>query len=312
MSPTAEMIITEEEQVKPKLVWSAPQAAPVLPAVKETHRNAEIKKQTQGQHAPFSRTLVEPITSLKKGGFPRPNIKAAAIALLFVGAGAIGFLFVRESVLRRQAMTQLTKTEQARAGLEQSVSQLRIDVSHQKEEISRLVTELESANKKAAEVEQIRSKHEAELADMKKLYEGQIGELKKTLEDREGFIVSLQNSIQSLKERLEAPSQEAASIQGAAAEPSAVSVPIARTAGERPASGKILMIDEKHRFIVVNIGPAQGAASGRFVQVYQGGQPLGQARIDRVYQNLCAATVVGEDVLKRARKGDLVFLTTFS
>lgn len=275
------------------------------------------KKQDHLDVQPGERKLKDAESEMKSSwvsqiGAPRLSLLFLVLALL--GAGAFAFLFVRELSLHQSAVSQLTQAEQERAELSQAVSQLRTEVTEQREEISRLVADLKAANAKAGLVDTIRSEHEAELARMQAHYEEQVGSLRDILQIRDEVIATFESNLNSIRELLKGPASELD--EGFAGARRAIQSRTIAAGGLKPSvppgmsvpQGRVLKVNPEHHFIVVSLGPNEGAQEGRYVQLYRSGTFLGEGRIDRVYQNLSAATVLSEDTLSHIREGDQVFL----
>lgn len=256
---------------------------------------------------------MHPIFSLKPAGAPRVAIVGAAAGIFLVIA-ILSILFFRETSLRKQALSALAQAEQARAKLEVTLSQLRDEMVKQKDELVKMASDLQQAQEKAEQADLLRAQSDKELARVKVSYENQMTELRKTLRDRESVITSLEANLKSVRALLEGKGEAISSMTlagpgGITASGISFGSPGIIAKAYKPVPGKVLMVDQRNRFIVVNLGPADGAQPSQFLRVYQGGIPLGEARIDRVYQNLSAATVLSEDMIQRVRKGDVVYLT---
>lgn len=256
---------------------------------------------------------MHPIFSLKQTGAPpRAAMIGGAAAVLLVII-ALSVLFFRETSLRKQALSALAQAEQARAKLEASFTQLRTEMTTQKDELVQLASDLRAAGERAEQADKLRAQSDSELAKVKKFYEGQMADLKKTLREREGIITSLEANLKSVRALLEGKGGAIDSMTLVG--PGGISASGISSANQvtvkayKPVPGKVLMVDQRNRFIVVNLGPADGAQPGQFLRVYQGKSPLGEARIDRIYQNLSAATIISEDTIQRVRKGDTAYLT---
>lgn len=255
---------------------------------------------------------MHPIFNLRPSGAPRIAVVGAAAGVLLLIA-ILFVLFFRETSLRKQALSALAQAEQARAKLEVTLTQLRDEMVKQKDELMKMASDLQTAQEKAEQADLSRAQSDKELAKVKMSYESQITELKKTLRDRESVITSLEQNLKSMRAILEGKGEAISSMTlagpGGMTASGISSASPAMAKSYKPVPGKVLMVDQRNRFVVVNLGPADGARPNQFLRVYQGGAPLGEARIDRVYQNLSAATVLSEDVIQRVRKGDVVYLT---
>jgi hypothetical protein len=292
--------------------------------IKDTVRNAvrgyaEKMKQwdkstdgptTAGQS--FSKLFMEPV-KLNTGGAPNLAL-VFALVVAAAAAGALGFLFTRESAARRQMAVQLELARDEQSRLEQSVAGLTSDVEDQQSELQKSTLDLKEANAKAALIDTMRSEHEVELSRVKTFYETQISALKDTVRMRGQLARTLQSDLETIKRILERGAVSAsvgAAVPDVSSETPAPSVskPVAEsTIASAERAAQVLAVDRENRFIVTDLGPAQGAHAGSFVQLYRGHEHLGQARIDRIYQNLSAATIISEDLLERVEEGDKAFL----
>lgn len=253
----------------------------------------------------FQKLAMNPMLHLKKEGAFRPANVILIGAL--VGIGILGFFLMRQFQLRQETLAQLSRVETERSNLEQAVADLRAELEKQREDILKLTADLEAASAKAAMVDTLQESHRTELSRVTKLYEGELQSLQGALKSRDSLIKSLESNLEGVRKLFE---------RGSAAAPSAASagLPSSREAsvGPFPAQGipsaKVMMVNQANRFVIVDLGPAAGAGIGRFLQIYHGGKSIGQARIERVYQTLSAATVLSDDTLERVQAGDTVYL----
>ena len=185
----------------------------------------------------------------------------------------------------------------------------------------KLSSELKRTQPKADLIDKLREDHAEELSRVKSRYETQISGILKTLETKDKLIKSLQSNLKNIRSMLEenkvvlaAPTAAGAVVSEVPEAPPTPTnlltgvAPINSSAEFHPSTGAVLMINQDYQFIVVDIGAAEGAQVGRFVQIYQKGQIIGQGRIDRVYQDLSAATILSEDTIAHVQQGDQVVL----
>ncbi len=289
---------------------------PKFPYVQEENRWPKMSPESSASELP--KLTTKPIATLKPEGNLR--IVGGILILVLIACGTLGFFTYREYNLRQMTLQKLTQVEGERASLQQSVTQLRSDLEQQKGEVEKLAVDLKTANEKAALVESLQETHRQELEKMTKSYEGQIQTLRKTIRLREDTLKSFESRLQAMKKVAgEGPAGAAATIgtsirptvssmaRSAADEARGDTTKAARLATDRPA-GKVVTVDQAHRFIVIDIGQTQGVQAGENLAVYQDGRLLGEARIERVYQTLSAATVLSSDVIQRVQVGDAVFI----
>ena len=245
-----------------------------------------------------------------------PRLFLAALTLTLLGIALLSFFLIREFYKHQQTLLQLSQAVQVRSQLEQSLAQIRLEMTHQRKRIEKLGVELEKANAKAALIDQLRRDHETELARLQALYEGELADLRKLLETRENLMNRIQSHLESMR----------STIQGGGyglgfpdmgpltkAPPDSPGAPwgVTQVPGHKRISGKVALVDRENRFIIITFGTVEGAAVGDFVKIYQGGAALEEGRIERVYPHLSAATIISEDTLARVQKGDSVFLALF-
>lgn len=255
-------------------------------------------------------TTSKPVIAGKQDGGLR--MLSILLILVLIGSGTLGFFFYREYDLRQQTLNRLSQTESEKTILEQSIAQLKSDVRQQKEELEKLAVDLKSANEKAALVDSMRETQQKEIESITQTYESQIQSLRKALESRNGMIKSLESNLNNLRKLTGLQAEDASKMAVAGdrnlRQPAEQNV-VLKAPTSPKSGGKIVSVDQLHRFVIINLGQAEGADVGRFVQIYQNGKVLGSARIERTYQTLSAATILSDDTLNRVQTGDQVYLT---
>jgi hypothetical protein len=294
-----------------------------------TEESTEEGGAEEGKIKPFD-LVVETVLKLKKNpvgvtgtvkGLAPDSISEgllrlffAAMVLTLCGIAVLSFFLTREFSKHQQTRFELGQVEQARSRLEQSLAQLRSEMAEQQKRIEKLGVELEKTSAKAALLDQVRRDHESERARVQALYEAQLADLRKLLEGREAFVNRLQSRMESMRSVVQ---QEGYGFAFPASRPltktptDSPAVPLEETQGHKRISGKVALVDRENRFIIVTFGAVDGAVVGDFIKIYQGGAPLGEGRIERVYHHLSAAAIVSEDTLTHVQKGDSVFLALF-
>ncbi len=74
--------------------------------------------------------------------------------------------------------------------------------------------------------------------------------------------------------------------------------------------GKVLVVNREFNFVVVNLGSKDGLKTGVMLQISRGEKPLGKAQVERVYDNMAAATLLTEEQKGQAKEGDFVRVTS--
>ena len=76
--------------------------------------------------------------------------------------------------------------------------------------------------------------------------------------------------------------------------------------GPMPIRGRIVEVNEPHRFIVIDKGSADGVQAGMVLDILRGAQAVGQANVVRIRPRFAACDVSGPQALGRLQIGDLV------
>ncbi len=72
------------------------------------------------------------------------------------------------------------------------------------------------------------------------------------------------------------------------------------------AAGSVLLVNRKYNFIVVNLGSRQGVALDDVLSVQKEGAEAGKARVEKLYDDYCAAYIVEEQSEHPIGEGDAV------
>ena len=70
--------------------------------------------------------------------------------------------------------------------------------------------------------------------------------------------------------------------------------------------GKILVVNREFNFVVVNLGSKNGVKEGTRLALLRGDKTMGTAQVEKIYENMAAATVVTEEKKGQIKEGDLV------
>ncbi len=70
--------------------------------------------------------------------------------------------------------------------------------------------------------------------------------------------------------------------------------------------GKVLSVDKEAEFLVCSLGLKQGIKTGDVISVYRGDEYLGDVRVTRVQEELCAADIIPPFSSRKVRKNDTV------
>ncbi|OGW81588.1 MAG: hypothetical protein A3G33_02110 [Omnitrophica bacterium RIFCSPLOWO2_12_FULL_44_17] len=276
--------------------------------------------------AKLSSVFMKPIETLGKAKIP--NLTIVFLVFVAVIALALGQLFYREMTLRKQDRAQLSEFRQAKSDLEMEIGNFKKELDQNKIEMNRLLTDLEVAKARGDMIDTIQDGHRQELARVAKVYEDQVASMRNVIAMRDDLIKTFESNLESIRKLLEGGISQTRGYSKTQPLASQVPVdqkrvePIATASGSTRrevsaikasvktgvSDGKVMLVNRWHRFVIVNIGPSNGAQIGRTVEIYQNGKLLGTGKIERVYQTLSAASIISEDVLERVNSGDAIYL----
>ncbi|MBI3322115.1 MAG: hypothetical protein HYZ94_00340 [Candidatus Omnitrophica bacterium] len=125
-----------------------------------------------------------------------------------------------------------------------------------------------------------------------------------------------------VKEMLAARAKEAEKIvvtppAGAAASPSTPRAfnpsPISPSVSAAPSAsgslgGKVLVVNREFNFVVANLGSKDGIRAGSRYEILRSGQRVATAEVEKVYDNMSAANLLGETKKQDVKEGDEVRL----
>ena len=82
-------------------------------------------------------------------------------------------------------------------------------------------------------------------------------------------------------------------------------MPVATTS-KASADGQVVVVNREYDFIVMNLGKNHGLSVGQEFQIVRGAEVLGKVKVEKVYDELSAATILPESQKDRIREGDTV------
>ena len=71
-------------------------------------------------------------------------------------------------------------------------------------------------------------------------------------------------------------------------------------------SGKVLVVNREFNFVVVNLGTKDGMQIGTKVNIFRSDKKIGSAQVERVYENMSAATLLAEEQKGQIKEGDQI------
>lgn len=155
-----------------------------------------------------------------------------------------------------------------------------------------------------------------------KAYASEKTDLKKQLDDSRSQIDDLRNKVKNIQEKNKTIEETAAdeirestassgsslsyssSSQPASAQTSAAASKPAQPAA--PVEVKVLSVNRKFNFAVVNIGLSQKLKIGDPLHVIRAGKTVGRLQVEKLYEGFCAASILQESKEAPVQEGDAV------
>ena len=108
-------------------------------------------------------------------------------------------------------------------------------------------------------------------------------------------ISELQKRIQAIEDKSKAIEEQASSLQTSGA---------ANAVG--PKAARVLNVNRKFNFVVVNIGLQDKLKSGDTLDIQRSGKTTATIRVEKIYDRFAAATILKEDPKAPIKEGDLI------
>jgi FtsZ-binding cell division protein ZapB len=176
------------------------------------------------------------------------------------------------------------------------------DLSNQVDLLKKSESEMKGQNTKlSSEAQMLRAEMESKTAELQTLRD-QIEAYKKK-ERMPASAVTVASAIPGSTPPATSVVSASASFSPTVASPASTVIP-----AEAPASddSRVLTVNRKFNFIVVNLGLKDGLRMGDKVEVVQGAEPKALAQIEKIYDKFSAATLLTEDKGNPVHEGDTV------
>ncbi len=261
----------------------------------------------------------------------KPKLSTIVLTIAFIAAAlaAVNFALGRNTERARRVWVegQLEKLTVAKEALEQEKEELTKtketlegqlkDASTQAKDLAEQI----AAEKRAREsLTTEMSKIRKESADAAQRLEKERAALNEELAKAKQSYQTLSNELTTLrqaKEALEKRVKEMLAVQANEAErivvkpaPGAAAPKLADLPSAKMLEGKVLVVNREFNFIVVNLGSKDGVKSGTQFNVLRANKSIGKAQVERLYDNMAAATLLVEEQKGQIKEGDLVRLAS--
>ena len=201
--------------------------------------------------------------------------------------------FSRVKREKEALQTELSRVSQEKIGLEQELDQVRSrlqEINEKKEQLSGQVKEIyQVLETRLREIDQIRSIYEKTIGESH-----QIARVEKDVVELPPIVVKGESSV-----------AEASSSKNRVGT-SSISSAREEAALEKVRNGKVVSVNEKYRFVVINLGKESGVEEGMSFHAYRDGQETGLVKVTEVRQKISACDIVKSEPSLPLREGDLV------
>ena len=240
------------------------------------------------------------------------------IALVVTLVTAVFFYWNSMHAMKLQdfAVQRAKAAENEKGQLSQELTQFKTQMEEQHQKVDQMSKELiEAKNSKQLLDQELKQKTD-ELMKVQGRYEKRISELEQDIKRYADFQSILNKALEPIREAIQSSSHlTSPSMAGIAS-----AVPVSSDQTQASAanadksadltSGQIVSVNRDYGFIVTNLGSSRGIKSGSILQIYRLNQPLGIAQVEKVKDNLSAASVVSEDLISCLEDSDPVVLAS--
>ena len=200
--------------------------------------------------------------------------------------------FSRVKREKEALQTELSRVSQEKIGLEQELDQVRSRLQEINEKRDQLAVQVKEINQvlqtRLKEIDQIRSVYEKTIDESR-----QIARVEKDVVELPPIVVKGTSSETTSNDSANASQTPSSSKPQAAA-------------FEKVKNGKIVSVNDKFHFVVINLGRDDGISEGTAFHVYRDGQEKGMIRVTEARQKISACDVVKSEPPGPFREGDLV------
>ncbi len=189
-----------------------------------------------------------------------------------------------------KAQQDLTQAKEGLAHASTAEKQLRTDLDAREQELTRVRDELKQAQSSSQQTTSQLSSLQGERDQLKR----QLADLDKAKADLESKIMELTSHPTVELEKVRVTNEPT--------DP-ATALPISATGSS---DGQVVVVNREYDFIVMNLGKNQGLSVGQQFQVVRNNQVLGTVKVEKIYDELSAATILPNSQKDSIREGDTV------
>lgn len=251
----------------------------------------------------------------------------SVLTVLALGMGGVTVVLLRQEQAKRLAReselkqvlvereslkSQLAETQDAKKRVEDELGKIRQQLADAQDQAAKASRAQEELSKSVEDRQKEFDRVAKDLEQAKQERQQMLGQLNDLSNERNGLQQQLAD-LQKAKGDLESKVMELSGaptvelekvmVNGQAQQASASMAPAAPGAAS---AGQIVVVNREYDFIVMNLGRNQGLSVGQEFQVMRANQVLGHVKVEKVYDELSAATILPDSKKDNIREGDQV------
>ncbi len=191
-----------------------------------------------------------------------------------------------------QARIHLTAVQEEVAKVNETRQSLSHAVEERQQEVIRLSSELQ-------QVQEARQQIEKQLASLTTEHQA----TQRQLKDFEQAKTALEAKVLELSQQAPVELDRVLVTGQAESDPSAGA---SSQASAKTSSGQVIVVNKEYDFIVMNLGRNQGISIGQEFRVIRDNEILGQVKVEKLYDELSAATILPNSKKDSIQEGDQV------
>ena len=208
---------------------------------------------------------------------------------------------------------RLEEIQQARARVEEELSRVRKEFAQSQEELAKAVEAQEALSRsiedREREIGRLKKDLDQSRTEQKQI-NTQLSELqterdamKQQLIDLEHAKGDLESKVMELSERPTVELEKVLVTNPTGAVGGGVLVPASATSHPAP-EGRVVVINREYDFIVMSLGKNHGVSIGQEFQIVRGSDVLGKVKVEKVYDEISAATLLPGSQKDTIRAGE--------
>lgn len=196
--------------------------------------------------------------------------------------------------------------EEAEVKVKEMESKLKIlssQVEKEKDNAKLATTDLATKKKEIADLKESLEKEKKEKLSISKKLENLEFDYQKIKVD----VARLKSEKKRLEDKIADLKESSVDLDTIVVKPSSLTGPLEVTQPvKEPLRGMVLVVNKEYSFVVTDLGQDDGVENGMKFDVMDGTELLGKAEINKVYDSMSSATVLGGGKMNHMKKGNLI------